>query len=110
MLGTWVSPAKTAEQIEMPSTGAGKSCGSKELRTRGVHSGQIGQNDLCGGGDVGCHYHYCGDLFITLVSKVDPHLPGLNMKISSPFGSPTDSAMQWNTDNGTTISFEQLLL
>jgi len=44
---------------------------------------------------------------VTLVSRVEPHLPMLNKKMIWPFGSPMDSAMRWNTDNGTTISFEQ---
>jgi len=43
----------------------------------------------------------------TFCSRVDPHLPIFNKKMISPFGSPMDSAMRWNTDNGTTISFEQ---
>jgi len=46
-------------------------------------------------------------LINTFTSKVDPHLPMLNMNSSSHFGSPMDSAMRWKTDSGTTISLEQ---
>ena len=46
-------------------------------------------------------------VIVTFVIKVDPHLPVLNMKSSSPFGSPIDSDMRWKTERGTLISLEQ---
>ena len=46
----------------------------------------------------------------TCVSKVEPHRPMLNNKMSSPFGSPISSAKRWNVDRGTTISRRQNLV
>jgi len=43
------------------------------------------------------------DYHVTCVSKVEPHRPVMNKKISSPLGSPITSAKRWNVDSGTTI-------
>ena len=60
--------AKVAGSIEMqPEPATADSCGPKEpLVDELQHTGakwQIQWNDLCGGGDVDCRFHYCSNSF-----------------------------------------------